>query len=154
VATKTETRDVDLFNPHDALKTQPGVYLDEVEREHAEDVRARVEVRDADYSDLFATAGTPLGTTVPNRYEGVDPDVFTTTSADVTPADEGEQSASIGRRDAELTTVPANVTVNPKDNAQPNEEPEEPTVAKTSKPATAKKATAKKATAKKATTKK
>lgn len=52
---------VNLYNPHEGLTGRDGgPYLDQVEREAAEKLRARVEQREPDYANAPATAGTPL----------------------------------------------------------------------------------------------
>lgn len=58
-----ETKQVNLFNPHDGLTGRDGgPYLDLVEREKAETLRAKVEGREPDYENAPAVAGTPLVT--------------------------------------------------------------------------------------------
>lgn len=57
------TKEVNLFNPHDGLTGRDGgPYLDLVERERAEEIRAKVEGRKPDFKNPAATAGTPLVT--------------------------------------------------------------------------------------------
>lgn len=54
---------VNLFNPHDGLTGRDGgPYLDQVERNNAEIVRAAKEGRKPDLENAPATAGTPLVT--------------------------------------------------------------------------------------------
>lgn len=58
-----DTRETNLFNPHDNLTGRDGgPYLDLVERERAETLRAKVEDREPDYENAPAVAGTPLVT--------------------------------------------------------------------------------------------
>lgn len=58
-----DTRETRLYNPHDNLTGRDGgPYLDIVERERAETLRAKVEDREPDYENPPAVAGTPLVT--------------------------------------------------------------------------------------------
>jgi hypothetical protein len=58
-----DTKTARLYNPHDGLTGRDGgPYLDLVERERAETVRAKVEDREPDYDSAPAVAGTPLVT--------------------------------------------------------------------------------------------
>ena len=53
--------DVNFYNQHErASGRQPGIYLDAVEREAAEVIRAKKEDREPDLDNPPATAGTPL----------------------------------------------------------------------------------------------
>lgn len=49
-----------LYNPHSIVKRDGGPYLDEVERENAEIIRAAKEGRKPDLENPGPTAGTPL----------------------------------------------------------------------------------------------
>lgn len=58
-----DTKETRLYNPHDNLTGRDGgPYLDIVERERAEILRAKVEDREPDYDNPPAVAGTPLVT--------------------------------------------------------------------------------------------
>lgn len=57
-----KSEEVDFYNPHEALQRDPGVYLDVVERQQAERVRAVMEDREPDFDNLPAGTGTPLVT--------------------------------------------------------------------------------------------
>jgi hypothetical protein len=58
-----DTKETNLFNPHDNLTGRDGgPYLDLVERERAEVLRAKVEDREPDFDNAPAVAGTPLVT--------------------------------------------------------------------------------------------
>ncbi len=62
MADKIKTEDVEFYNPHETLKRDEGVYLDVVERIHAEEQRAVREDREPDFDNMPAGAGTPLVT--------------------------------------------------------------------------------------------
>ena len=79
------TEEVDFYNPHSLLKREPGIYLDQLERIQAEEVRAVMEDRDPDYDEnLAAGAGTPLVTRaeLPRVQAGTAPEVYATLSVD------------------------------------------------------------------------
>jgi hypothetical protein len=51
------------YSVHEVKGREPGIYLDEVEREQAEELRARLEEREPNFEDpLPANAGTPVVT--------------------------------------------------------------------------------------------
>jgi hypothetical protein len=74
------TEDVDFYNPHTLGKRDPGIYLDVVERIHAEEQRAVIEGREPDFENLPAGTGTPLVTRseLPFVRVGTAPEVFVT----------------------------------------------------------------------------
>lgn len=56
-----KTVDVNFYNIHEGAGGRlPGKYLDDVERQEAEDERAYWEDREPDYETMGGTAGTPL----------------------------------------------------------------------------------------------
>lgn len=61
-APESDVQDVEFYNVHQLTRTAPGIYLDDDERRHAEENRARLEGREPDYENLPSTAGTPLTT--------------------------------------------------------------------------------------------
>jgi hypothetical protein len=99
VGFQVKTEDVDFYNPHETLKREPGVYLDTVERVHAEEQRAIAENREPDFENMPAGVGTPLKTRSELREVpiGTAPAVYVTLPVALNspdPADEDQQKAA------------------------------------------------------------
>lgn len=113
--------DVDFYNAHEGSHGRPkgNVYLDEVERYHAETLRAAAEGREPDYEHASATAGTPLITKdkLPDNSvhlvevvdEGAEPTVepFVTLPVDLTEAEQEIDYSDQDQFDSEVTGEPA-----------------------------------------------
>lgn len=61
--TESQTTDIKFYNQHDGTKGRmPGQYLDRIEQEQAEILRAEAEGREPDLEHPSSTAGTPIVT--------------------------------------------------------------------------------------------
>lgn len=105
---KTKTEKVKFYNQHDGLRGRDGgPYLDQVERESAEILRARAEGREPDLEKASAVAGTPLVTInqVPDNTNA-NPSMSGVTDLDTAISKSMEESASTEEvQELDVTTV-------------------------------------------------